>query len=100
MQRALGNQRVVILASKVPRVVQGPGNHADGLELRPRIANRFLVDGKGLRKELVADLLRARLVGNLSTAHKQPQAQLGRGRHPRVQRREAGMHKLIEGRRL
>lgn len=69
MQRALGDEGIVVLLAEVARLVEGAGNDADSLELGAGVANRLLVDGESLRKKLVADLLEAVLVGDLTTCN-------------------------------
>lgn len=66
VQRGLRDERVEVLGPEAPRAVQAPRDAADGLELRARVADALLVDGEGLREELVAHLLEARLVGDLA----------------------------------
>jgi hypothetical protein len=56
--------------------LQSTGHNTDSLELGTRVADGVLINGESLSEELVADLLKACLVGNFTTHHKQPESQV------------------------
>lgn len=62
MERALGDECIIILPVESPRTTQCLCDDAYGLELCTGITDALLVDGKGLRKELVSDLFKAALI--------------------------------------
>jgi len=62
MESALGDERVVILASKILDAAQALRNNTYRLELSSRVAYAFFVNGKSLREELVGYLFKAALV--------------------------------------
>jgi hypothetical protein len=68
VQGSLGNKSVVVFFRKASRVVKSTGYNTDSLELRPRIADGIFINGECLCKELVANLLKSRLIGYF-TAH-------------------------------
>lgn len=76
MQRALGDERVVVFPRKVARLKQGPGDATDSLELRSAITYALLVDSECLCEELVGDLFVRRLVCYLAAGEKQTEAQI------------------------
>lgn len=79
VQRGFGDERVVVLLAEGPRAVQRASDAADGLELRARVADALLVDGKGLREELVRNFLEARLVRDLAGGEEEAEAEFSDG---------------------
>ena len=88
MQRALGDQRVVVLAREAPRAVQRAGEHADRLELRLGVANDLLVDGERLREEVVRQLRVARLVCDARAGDEKAQRHVVEAVDPCIQARQ------------
>lgn len=78
VQRRLGDERVVIVASEHPRPLQAPDDNGDGLELSSRIRDRLLVDDECLNVELVRELLETRFVGDLGGEEEEAKASLRR----------------------
>ena len=73
MQGSLGDEGIVVLFGESACAVEGSCNDTDSLELGTRIADRVFVDGEGLGKEFVAELLEACLVRYFSAHYEQAQ---------------------------
>lgn len=71
VQRAFGDECVVVLLAKISCCVQRTGNDTYSLELSSRVADGLFVDCEGLREVLVSDFLEVVLVGNLSAGNKE-----------------------------
>jgi len=81
VQRALCDERVVVLPAEAPCTVQGAGDAANSLELAPTIADAFFINSKCLCEEFVADFLEAGLVGDLAGGEEKAEGEFGdRGR--------------------
>ena len=98
VKSALGYEVVVVVFAEIPGRVQGVGDDAHGLELRPGIRDGFFVHGERLRKELVRHLLELALIRDLSAEEEQAQGQIGSA-HAGVKRRDALVHELVQRRR-
>lgn len=69
MQRCLGDQRIVVLLSKSPRILQCACEDADGLKLRPAVTDAIFIDCECLDEELICGLFEAALVGDLAACN-------------------------------
>lgn len=77
MQRRLGDQRIVVVASKHPRPLQRPNDDRDGLKLCSTLRDRLLVDDEGLNVELVRELLETCFVGDLGGEEEESETGFG-----------------------
>jgi hypothetical protein len=75
VQGRFRDQGVVILLGESSRSVKSTGNDTHCLELCPRVADCIFVNCECLGKELVADFLESRLIGNLATHHEEAQGE-------------------------
>jgi len=66
VESAFSDEVVVVFLAEVSGGMESIGDDTDGLELSPGIRDCFLVDGKGLRKELVCDFFEFTLVCDLA----------------------------------
>lgn len=69
MQSAFCNQSVIILLSEMPGGMQSTCYYTDCLELRSRIADRFLVDRESLCEILVCNFLKIILIRDLTASN-------------------------------
>ncbi len=77
MQSSLRDQCVVIVVAKDPRGLQRANDRSDSLQLRATLRDALFVDDKGLNEELVRELFKVALVGNLRSKKKQLQTGVG-----------------------
>jgi len=77
MQRRLGDQRIVVIASKDPRPLERANDDRDGLKLSSTLRDGLLVDNKGLNVELVRQFLETCFVGDLSGEEEESEAGFG-----------------------
>ena len=73
----LRNQSVIIILSEYLRTLQGTHDKHDCLQLRARIGNAVLVDGKCLNVKVVSEVLESTFVGCLGC--KEEKAECNRG---------------------
>lgn len=100
VQSALGDESVVVVAAEVAAGVQTAGDDAHSLELGAAVADGLLVDGEGLREELVRNLLVTRLVRDLAAGDEEAQGEVGSAGDAGVERAEEGVRELVQRRRL
>ena len=77
--------------------MQGARNDTNSLELGAGVADGVLVDGEGLREELVAELFETCLVRHLAAHYKETEGKIGASRvDALVEVIDALVHKPIE----
>lgn len=64
VESALRDECVVVLSAKVPCAAETLRNDTNGLELGPRVAYTFFVDGECLSEELVGNLFEVALISH------------------------------------
>lgn len=101
VQGSFRDQSVVILLGESSRSTESARDDADCLELCSRIADSVFIDCERLGKELIAELLEAGLIGNLTTHYEQPKSKIGTaGVHPLVEVTNTLVHEPVQSRRL
>ena len=96
MQRALRNQRIVILLPETSRAMQRPCNNTNSLELCPGVRDGFLVDGERLCEELIGYFFEASLVSDLSAGDEETETEV-RSTVAGVEGGDGGVHEFEEG---